>query len=89
MFSFNFTALPFEFVDSLTLNVYIALFFGLILSFPTFQILKRRFNLVYDEEAGKVIWKSALKPLLLLALLGLCLMNLAVSTHNPFIYFRF
>ena len=93
MFTFNFSGVPFEFLDAINADVLFALFFGLILSTP---IYRKWFLSNADQKGGKlaevtILGRSVpyMRCALVLFLLFLSAMSLASTTHNPFIYFRF
>ncbi|MFT7527981.1 MAG: alginate O-acetyltransferase complex protein AlgI [Arenicella sp.] len=88
MFGFKFFSVPFEFIDAINPEVMIALLFGLIFSFPGFY---HPSNSVVNTSSTKtkLVLTSSLRYSFLFALLLLSVMQLAASTHNPFIYFRF
>lgn len=88
MFSFKFFNAPFEFVDALNAEVLIALAFGVLLSVGGFY---KELPLRGSDQTARV--KPHLNRVVrfgfLFVLLFLSAMQLAASTHNPFIYFRF
>lgn len=86
MFRFDFSGVPFEFLDTINSQLILALLFGLVLSTPMFRslILTKTGG---GSKAGSLI--VAFRVLLVAVLLLLSAMSLASSTHNPFIYFRF
>jgi alginate O-acetyltransferase complex protein AlgI len=86
MFNFQFFSVPFEFIDAINPEVLIALIAGLLLSFPgVYRPLCGKQNVT----AYKPALVEALRFPILFGLLFLSAMQLAASTHNPFIYFRF
>lgn len=93
MFTFNFGNVPFEFLDAISVDVIVALLFGLLLSTPVYR--KCFLFPLNDRQAvawATSRWLSALpyaRGVLVLGLLFLSAMSLASTTHNPFIYFRF
>jgi alginate O-acetyltransferase complex protein AlgI len=88
MFGFRFFDVPFEFIDALNPEVIIAMVLGMILSFPGFY---REINIEERDDRffSRKTLMSSLRFTLLPGLLLLSAMQLAASTHNPFIYFRF
>lgn len=90
MYQFNFFSVSFEFLDLLTAELFIALVVGIILSMPLYRGLKSRLP-TYSQESNSFSVVAAFSVRLALAagLLLLAMMQLASSTHNPFIYFRF
>lgn len=90
MFSMNFSAVPFEFLDAISFEVIFALLVGLVLSTPIFKAFQtsgeRREVSVANTSSTLLV---STRVLLVSTLLFLSAMSLASSTHNPFIYFRF
>lgn len=93
MFRFNFSSVPFEFLDAIKIDVLFALLFGLILSTPIFRqwFLSNVGDDVKQDSEITVWerWTPYLRFVLVSCLLFLSAMSLASTTHNPFIYFRF
>jgi alginate O-acetyltransferase complex protein AlgI len=92
MFSFSFHSAPFELVEAINSEVWMAGIAGIALAIPVFRkILFTNANMHLEQQGGL----RKLKPLtlgrigLVLLLLTLASIKLASSTHNPFIYFRF
>ncbi len=84
MFSLDFGSVPFELLDVLSIEVYVALLAGLF--FCVNWLGDRDENSIANiKTLPKALFRSAA----LTCLLFLSVMQLAVSTHNPFIYFRF
>jgi len=90
MYSFSFFNVSFNFLDLLTTELLIALTVGLIVSTPIYPWLH---NKLFEKTDSRVAVSRALTLTMRLTfvavLLLLSMMQLAASTHNPFIYFRF
>ncbi len=85
MFDFEFGAVPFEVIDAINIEVVLALIAGLIFSLNLTQIRQRMVM-----GGTQAVWLSRTAYFLCVSTcLLLSVMQLAVSTHNPFIYFRF
>lgn len=90
MFAFDFSSVPFEFLDALNVEVALALVFGLLFSGPLLAFFWPNHMRPNMEAPGiKSLALNTSKSILLLGFFLLCAMQLAASTHNPFIYFRF
>jgi len=88
MFSLNFSGVPFEFIDTITVESISALLIGLALVTPIYRRIKLGVNTGW--ESLKTNYSIHLTTsALLLSLLSLSIVKLASTTHNPFIYFRF
>ena len=90
MYRFDFFSVPFEVLDLLDIELFIALVAGLILSTPAYRVLKEKIP-VFNAESLSIaaLVSTTLRSLIAGTLLFLVMMQLAASTHNPFIYFRF
>lgn len=90
MYRFDFFSVPFEVLDILNIELFIALIAGLLLSTPVYRVLKEKMP-AYDTSSLSIraLVSSTLRCLIAGTLLTLVMMQLAASTHNPFIYFRF
>lgn len=88
MFAMDFSSVPFEFLDTLVPEMMIALALGLLFISPVWF---QKFTALSPASAvpTRNPALSSLHFLLLAGLLFLSAMQLAASTHNPFIYFRF
>jgi alginate O-acetyltransferase complex protein AlgI len=92
MFAFRFHSAPFELIEAINTEVWLAGLFGIVLTVPWYG--KRIFTtpeLSLAEKGGMRELKAitAARILLVMSLLTLASIQLASSTHNPFIYFRF
>jgi len=90
MYGFDFFSMSFEFLDLLTTELFLSLLIGILLSMPLYRRLK---PITSDYDQTSVSFRSIaailLRVVLVTSLLLLSMMQLAASTHNPFIYFRF
>lgn len=82
MFTMEFGALPFEVIDAMNVQVYLALIVGLILCCQM-----RSINTYCRTNFPRI--SSSIYIPMIAGLFYLSATQLAVSTHNPFIYFRF
>ena len=90
MFSFNFSTPPFEIIDSFNIRVTLALLVGLLISTPILHSNKFYSSLINSKiETNCSNLTFSIKFLILLFILIFSCLNMASSTHNPFIYFRF
>ena len=92
MFAFNFGDVPFEITDSLNMRVILALLIGLLISVPTLSSIRNNSiftQLQLGDAAKRANLVFTIKVLGLFTILFLSCVNMASSTHNPFIYFRF
>ncbi len=85
MFANEFTAIPFEIIDAINIEVLFALTAGLIFSMNLTGV---RQSLVDGFQRFSSFTRIGYGLFVCLCLL-LAIMQLAVTTHNPFIYFRF
>ena len=85
MFAFDFSSVSFELLDALKSDVLLALIAGLLLCVPTPLTRWYRERTIAE---GSIALRYT-RILMVVGLLGLCAMQLATATHNPFIYFRF
>ena len=86
----NWFTSKFQYAQVLTYEFYYVFVIGLIFMLPLFPWLRRKLILFSENSLIRVLSLIFIPRFIILTLLlMLCLMSVASSTYNPFIYFRF
>jgi Predicted membrane protein involved in D-alanine export len=86
----NFQTTLFQFAQILSYESIYAILAGVILSTPVYPHFKKYIEYIADKNTNKIALLIDMPRLVLISsLLFLCILKVASSTYNPFIYFRF
>jgi len=86
----NFQTTLFQFAQILSYESLYTILAGVILSTPVYPHFKKYIEYIADKNINKIALLIDMPRLVLISsLLFLCILKVASSTYNPFIYFRF
>ena len=86
----NFQTTLFQFAQILSYESLYTILAGVILSTPVYPHFKKYIENIADKNTNKIALLIDMPRLVLISsLLFLCILKVASSTYNPFIYFRF